>query len=108
MPFGGTVDALFADPTLARDAVWQSASGWPEPAPVRVITKRPDATLDFGETRIAVATVLIDVRASEVAEPRAGDVVEIGDEAFTVVGEPTRRDSDRLIWTAEAVPEGGP
>lgn len=102
MPFGAAVDALFADPRLARDAVWSGVNGT-----VRVITKRPDATLDFGDTRVAVATVLIDVRASEVAAPQTGDVVAIGEEAFAVVGEPTRRDPDRLIWTAEAVSNGG-
>ena len=101
-PFGAAVDALFADPNLARDATWSGVDGT-----VRVITKRPDATLDFGQTGLAVATILIDVRVSEVPAPRASDVVAIGDEAFRVVGEPMRRDPVRLIWTVEAVPNGG-
>ena len=40
--FAAAVDALFADPNLARDATYEPADG--DPFPVRVIARRADAS----------------------------------------------------------------
>ena len=56
-----------------------------------------------GESRFAIDTMIVDIRVSEVAEPRPGDQVEIDGELFVVRGEP-RRDAERLVWRIEAVP----
>ena len=61
--FAGAVDATFA--AFGIDAVYTPAGG--EPVPVRVITKRPDTIVGFGETRIHAETATFEVRASEVA-----------------------------------------
>ena len=50
--FAGAVDATFAD--FGIDAVYTPASG--EPVSVRVIAKRPDTIMGFGETRIHTET----------------------------------------------------
>jgi hypothetical protein len=44
---------------------------------------------------------MIDVRRSEVAEPAAGDTVEIDSEIFEIIASPAL-DSLRLVWTCEA------
>jgi hypothetical protein len=81
------------------NAVYTPASG--EPVGVRVIARRPDTIVDFGETRVQAETATFEVRASDVASPRPDDQLTIGGEAFVVQGEPERRDPDRLVWTLD-------
>ncbi len=100
--FAGAIDALFADPHLARDAV--SRAGGADPGiPVRVILRRPDRVNTFGETRIVAETVLIDVRVSDVANPAVGDAIEVDGMVYVVQGAPMR-DAERFVWTIEARP----
>ena len=94
--FQGAVDATFA--AFGIDALYTPAGG--EPVPVRVIARRPDTIVGFGETRIHAETATFEVRASEVASPRPGDQLTVGGETFVVQGEPERRDPDRLVWSA--------
>jgi hypothetical protein len=100
--FAAAIDALFADPNLAVDALYR-ADGADPGIPVRVIVRRPDRVGDFGETRIAANTMTIDVRVSDLPNPADGDTIEIGGETFVIQGEPMR-DSERLVWTIEARP----
>ena len=93
--FQGAVDATFA--AFGIDAVYTPAGG--EPVSVRVIARRPDTIVGFGETRIHAETATFELRASEVASPRPGDQLTVGGETFVVQGEPERRDPDRLVWT---------
>jgi hypothetical protein len=72
--------------------------------PVRVIRKAPDEVTAFGAAQILSDTTIIDVRVSEMANPKPGDGVSIGAENFVIQGEP-KRDRDRLIWTLELVPQ---
>jgi hypothetical protein len=71
---------------------------------VRVIARRPDTIVGFGETRIHAETATFEVRASEIASPRPGDQITIGGETFVVQGEPELRDPDRLVWTLDTRP----
>jgi hypothetical protein len=98
--FAGVVDATFA--AFGIDAVYTPAGG--EPVTVRVIARRPDAIVGFGETRIHAKTAMFEVRASEVVNPRPDDQLTIGSETFVIQGEPERRDSDRLVWTLDGEP----
>jgi hypothetical protein len=98
--FQGAVDATFA--AFGIDTVYTPAGG--EPVPVRVIARRPDAIVGFGETRIHTETATFEVRASEVAGPSPGDQLSVGGETFVVQGEPERRDPDRLVWTLDTRP----
>lgn len=100
--FAAATDALFADPNIARDAIWR-AGGAGSGVSVRIITKRPDQVGSFGDSRAILPTTLIDVRRSEVSEPANGDTVEIESETFEVIATPTI-DSLRLVWTCEAAP----
>ncbi len=99
--FAVALDALFADVNLGLDATWYPSGG--APVPVRVIRKAPDEVTRFGAAQILSDTTLVDVRVSEMPNPKPGDGISIGAENFTIQGEP-RRDRDRLLWTLELVP----
>jgi hypothetical protein len=92
--FDEAVDATFT--AFGIDAIYAPAGG--EPVPVRVIARRPDTIVSFGETRIHAETAIFEVRASEVASSRPGDQLSVGGDIFVVQGEPERRDPDRLVW----------
>jgi hypothetical protein len=95
--FQDAVDATFA--AFGIDAVYTPAGG--EPIPVRVIARRPDTIVGFGDTRIHAETATFELRASEVANPRPDDQLTIGSETFAIQGEAERRDPDRLVWSLE-------
>jgi hypothetical protein len=99
--FQGAVDATFA--AFGIDALYTPAGG--EAVPVRVIARRPDTIVGFGETRIHAETAMFEVRASDVANPRPGDQVAVGGDNFVIQGEPERRDPDRLVWSLDVRPE---
>ena len=91
------IDAVFD--AFGLDASFTADGG--TPVPVRLIAKRPDAIVGFGETRIRAETTTFEVRASEVARPRPGDQLTVGGETLVVQGEPERRDPDRLVWSVD-------
>jgi len=99
--FAGLVDRLFADPNLGRDATWEPAEG--PPVTVRIMARRSDAVTEFGGARLWSETTRIDIRVSEVADPRPGDRLVLAGEAFVVQGEPVR-DRERLVWTLDVRP----
>ncbi|MGR3436604.1 MAG: head-tail joining protein [Shimia sp.] len=106
--FAAALDALFADAHLACDVVYTAEGG--APALVRAILRRPDDVTNFGEARIWSETTRLDLRLSEVANPRPGDRIEIpgmgpgqASEAFLVQCEPVR-DRERLVWTVDLRP----
>jgi hypothetical protein len=71
---------------------------------VRVIARRPDTIVGFGETRIHAETATFELRTSEVANPHPHDQLTIGSEIFVIQGEPERRDPDRLVWSLNVRP----
>jgi hypothetical protein len=95
--FQGAVDATFA--AFAIDALYTPAGG--EPVTVRVMARRPDAIVGFGETRIHAETATFELRASEVANPRPADQLAVGGETFVIQGKRERRDPDRLVWSLD-------
>jgi hypothetical protein len=92
--FAGAIDATFA--AFGIDGVYTPAGG--DPVPVRVIARRPDTIVGFGDTRIHAETATFELRSSEIANPHPGDQLTVSGEMFTVQGEPERRDPDRLVW----------
>jgi hypothetical protein len=73
---------------------------------VRVIARRPDTIVGFGETRIHAETATFELRASEIPSPRPCDQLIADSQTFVVQGEPERRDPDRLVWTLARRPAG--
>lgn len=101
-PFAGALDRLFTHPALAVPAVWISATT-SEERPIRVIRKAPDQVTSFGAARLLSDTMSLDVRLSDLPEPRPGDLIVIGAESFLIEGEPIR-DRERLLWTLAVIP----
>ncbi|ARJ70386.1 head-tail joining protein [Paracoccus contaminans] len=99
--FAAAVDTLFADPNIARDAVYIADGG--APVLVRVVARRADAITEFGDARLWSETTRMDLRVAEVQQPRPGDRIEIEGDAFLIQGEPLR-DRERLVWTVDLRP----
>ena len=93
---------LFADTNLTQSAVYQAQGD--DAVSVRVIARRPDEIIGFGETRIHSETTLFDVRTSDILDPRPGDHLTVNGVAYVIQGEPERRDPDRLVWTLDVRP----
>jgi hypothetical protein len=100
--FAAATDVLFADPHLARNAVYRP-SGAGDGIPVRVMLRRPDRIESFGETRLASSTTMLDVRVSEIAEPEAGDTLEVDGRTVVVQGTPLL-DAEGLVWSLDTRP----
>jgi hypothetical protein len=98
MAFPGAVEATFA--AFGIDALYTPAGG--DPIPVRVIARRPDTIVGFGETRVHAETATFELRAGELANPRPDDQLIVDGQTFVIQGEPERRDPDRLVWMLDA------
>lgn len=96
------VEMAFTDPNISQPAWYRDQAG--QYREVRVIVRRPDETVAFGAGRLIAETMIADVRACEITEPLAGETIQIGAERFVVQGAP-RRESARLVWRMELVPE---
>lgn len=98
--FDLATDSLFTDQNLGIDALLRlGGSGTAQP--IRVFRAMPDQFASFGEGRYVVDTVLLSVRLADAPVPATGDTVEIAGELHEVQGTPTR-DTNRLVWRAEA------
>ena len=100
--FSAAIDDLFADPNIARTAVWRPG-GSGDGIPVRAIARRPDREAEFGDIAVHTATAVFEVRVSEVPNPAEGDTISLDGETFIVQGEPAR-DAERLVWTLDTRP----
>lgn len=100
--FAAAMDRIFANPSMAVAAVWISATT-AEERPVRVIHRAPDRITEFGAGRFVSDTMMVDVRTSDLPDPRKGDRIVIGADSFTIQGEPIH-DRERLIWSLELRP----
>jgi len=70
---------------------------------IRVIRRAPDEISSFGSARILSDTTTVDVRVSELVDPRPDDLILFGTESFVIQGEPVR-DRERLVWTLDLRP----
>ena len=101
--FATAIDILFTDPNLGVDAIYHTG-GAGEAITLRAIIRQPDRIGNFGETRIATQTTLVDIRTSDIPAPAEGDTIEMGGTVYVIQGEPIR-DAERLIWMIEARPQ---
>ena len=100
--FANAMDRIFTNPSMAVAAVWISSTTSQERT-VQAIRRAPDRITEFGAGRFVSDTVVLDVRASDLPDPRPGDLIVIDADSFTIQGEPLR-DRDRLIWTLDLRP----
>lgn len=97
--FSAGIDALFADPNIAIDALYR-AGGDGAGVAVRIVWRSPDQVTDFGGGRFVSRARMIEVRIGEIATIEAGDTFEINGETFVVQGDPLRDDL-ALLWAVE-------
>ena len=71
---------------------------------MRVIARRPDTVVGFGETRIHAEAATFELRASEAVNPRPDDQLTVDGQTFVIQGEPERHDPDRLVWSLDTRP----
>jgi hypothetical protein len=95
-----SISSLFAH--LGEQASYLPLGG--VPATIQVIRRQPDAMMDVGASRIHTATEMFQVQVAQVANPKAGDIIQIGSESFVVQGEP-QREQHGLVWKLEAYPD---
>lgn len=100
--FASALARIFSEPNMASPAVW-FPGGTGLAQNIRAVVRAPDFVSDYGAARILSDQVIVDVLASEVVTPAAGDRLDIDGVAYTVQAEPVR-DARRLIWTLELVP----
>ena len=93
--FAEALDDLFADPYLARDAAWR-AGGADDGIAVRILLRRPDEAAALFDVHASLPKLAAEVRASEVAAPAEGDLIEVDGASYRVRG--AERDSERLLW----------
>lgn len=100
--FEAALGRIFGSPAMAVAAVWISATTSEEHT-VQVIRRAPDRITEFGAGRFVSDTMMVDVRVSDLPDPRPGDLIVIGVDSFTIQGEPTR-DRERLVWSLDLRP----
>jgi hypothetical protein len=100
--FAAAMDRIYANPSMAAAAVWISATTSEERS-IRVIRRAPDRITEFGAARFVSDTMMMDVRVSDLPDPRPGDLIVMGADSFTIQGEPVR-DRERLIWALDLWP----
>ena len=100
--FAAAMDRIFANPSMAVAALWISGTTSQERS-IRVIRRALDRITEFGAAQFVSDTMVLDVRVSDLPDPRPGDLIVIGTDSFTIQGEPVR-DSNRLIWTLDLRP----
>ena len=94
------LDVTFVE--FGVDALYTPQGG--DSVNIRVIATRPDEIVGFGDTRVHTETVLYEVRASEVSQPRPGDLLTVDGADHVIQGEPERRDPHRLVWVLDTRP----
>lgn len=70
---------------------------------IRAIVRKPDTIVGVYDTRISTATMLMEVRASDIAAPRRGDTILYQSTSYEVQGTP-QADVQRLVWSLKVVP----
>lgn len=100
--FEAALGRIFGNPSMAVAAVWISATT-SEERTVRVIRRAPDRITEFGAGRFVSDTMMVDVRVSDLPNPRPGDLLVIDADSFILLGEPLR-DRERLIWILDLRP----
>ena len=69
--FAAALDLLFADPNLGQEAWHRDSEG--QFTRIRIIPRQKDAVAEFGAARLWSETTRVDVRVTEVVQPRPGD-----------------------------------
>ncbi|WP_039758466.1 head-tail joining protein [Bartonella queenslandensis] len=70
--------------------------------PLKIILKSPDQIIDFRETHIHSPTHMMEVRVTDITNPKAGDEVRLDGAIYRVQGGPVC-DIHHLVWKMEVL-----
>lgn len=90
--------AIFSDGNMAVDATFRRAGNMDIPIRVIKSTSRDDS--DFGDTQLIEEKTYIDVKKSDVASPKVGDLIVIDNVIYEIYA-PPKIDGLSLVWTCE-------
>jgi len=95
MSFAQAIDVLFTNPIISQAATYTPVGG--SAVSVRVVKASPkQQEVSIFQTHASVTPYLYDVRVSEVASPKDGDVLVVGDSTFSVRS--YTKDEEQLVW----------
>ena len=89
------VDRIYR--TFGKDATYTPSGG--SAKTVKVLVRRPDEFVEFGDTQVRSEKALFEVRVSEAANPLNGTLVFDG--ITYDIQAANREDPDRLTWTLD-------
>ena len=100
--FDDMIDALFADPNMASDAVWTPDGG--APVTVRIMQAAPVDPIGAFDVKAKAAPLQVQIRMSEAPDLAEGDILAItAATAWWPSGQYEIRapeaDRGRLCWT---------
>lgn len=85
--------------TFGEAATYTSPAG--SPTPCRIIREGGGKPVKFGPVTVYLSSLTFDVRASDVPDPTAGGVFQVGAMAYTITGTPYHPEDDPhgLVWS---------
>lgn len=89
------VDATFQ--AFGIDATYVPPGGGAA-VPIRVLPRRGDNLLDFGETQIAVDSLFFEVKVADLASPEEDGLIQIDGIDYLIQAEPRIEDIDAIVW----------
>jgi hypothetical protein len=93
--FDNALEALFADPNLAEDALWRPGGSGPG-RPVRVIRVDPRARVDIGAVALVEEGVLFDALVTGEEAPVEGDTIEVAGMIYRIQAPPVPESLGRI------------
>ena len=99
-----TAESLVIDSTFriqGKDATYTPNGG--SAKTVKVIVRRPDELVEFGETQVRSPKALFEVRVSEAATPLDGTLLYDG--TTYDIKAALNEDTDKLTWTLDVKPQ---
>lgn len=100
--FAAAVQALFADPNLAEDALWRPGGAGPGVA-IRIIRIQPQPVFDIGGAKLVQDGTAFDVPAGLAPTIDEADTIETAGIVY-IIQAPPLRTMDGRIWRLDVRP----
>ena len=91
---------------MGEPAIYTPEDG--SPKSIKVMPRRPDEIIGFGDASISSNTAMFDIRVAEISNPQQGDTLIFKGITYVVQGSPVYQDGDRLIWRVDTYPQEQP
>lgn len=104
--FSAMFDTLYADPNIAKDAVYVPPGGG-EGTPCRAVrsTLPDEQIVGYGAAGVIVGSDVFELRRTEVPDPAAEGRLTVGGIDYVIKGDP-RAAADGRLWIVETYRAG--